>query len=196
MKKQVITSENVKHFGELIAISAIKKVMPYCGEEMFQLYKGLIHDTFSEKPVDEPYSNGYDLAMTAICFLCEHMGETLDTEFVSKYGKTITIRLACYREVYNYIQKLRVHVYNNIELDSLSPSQEPTIEMEQQEETDYSTYDALLKRMHLNKGQQETLNCYMAGMTFVEIAKFLSVNKATVWRHRQQLQQKYAYATN
>ena len=48
--------------------------------------------------------------------------------------------------------------------------------------------------MHLKQGEQETLDCYMAGMTYFDIAKFLSVNSSTIWRRRMSLQKKYLQA--
>lgn len=49
----------------------------------------------------------------------------------------------------------------------------------------------LIEKMRLSQGQLDILNCYMAGMTFAQIAEFLSVNRSTVWRRKQQLQQIY-----
>lgn len=58
-------------------------------------------------------------------------------------------------------------------------------------EQDYTAVDETIKRMHLTKGEYETLCCYMGGMQFVEIARFLSVQCSTVWRRRMAIQKKY-----
>ena len=35
-------------------------------------------------------------------------------------------------------------------------------------------------------------HCYLAGMAYTEIARFLCVNASTVWRRKMKIQQKYA----
>ncbi|MDD3831748.1 MAG: hypothetical protein PHW00_03740 [Clostridia bacterium] len=77
-RNTVITAENVKDIGEIIAVSATKKVMAFTGRALDDLYAGLVHDVFDCKPVDEPYSDGYDLACEAVTYLCGHIGESLD----------------------------------------------------------------------------------------------------------------------
>jgi DNA-binding CsgD family transcriptional regulator len=188
----VITAENVKDFGEVIAITALKKVMVYTGKSLGKLYAGLIHDVFDYKDVSDTYSDGYDIAGEAICFLCGHIGKRLEDEFkTDRKGRVITIKQACYRDVFNFIDKQRMHIYNTESYDNLTYHEEPYVDFKDNQDKDYSTIDKIIKRMHLSQGQLDTLNCYMAGMTFVEIAQFLSVNLSTVWRRRLQLQQKY-----
>ncbi len=48
--------------------------------------------------------------------------------------------------------------------------------------------------MNLNVGEKETLDYYMAGMTYCDIARFLEVNYSTVWRRRLSLPKKYMQA--
>ncbi|MEG1669376.1 hypothetical protein, partial [Chryseobacterium sp.] len=97
-KRVKITADNVKDLGEAIAIHALKITMAYSGKALDDLYRGLVHDTFDYKPIDEPYSDGYDIASEAICFLCGHIGQDLSDEFkTDKKGRIITIRHACYR---------------------------------------------------------------------------------------------------
>ena len=190
----VITAENVKHIGEIIAVSAMKKVMYYCNNKLNDLYAGLIHDVFDYKSISESYSDGYDIACEAIALLCEHIGDSIDKVVkTDKKGREITVLWACYRATFNYIEKQKRHVYNTTYLNRLPLSQEPYIDFEdmQKKKDNENNVEVIIDEMQLNKGQLETLNCYMAGMRFVEIAKFLSVNNATVWKRRQQLQQKY-----
>jgi len=188
----VITAENVKDFGEVIAITALKEVTAYSGKCLDDLYAGLIHDVFDYKGVNDTYSDGYDLAQTAICFLCGHIGERLNDKIkTDKNGHIVTVKQACYREVYRNIDDLRGNIYNTVSYENLTVRQEPYIDFDDTAEKQNDNIDNTIAKMHLNKGQLETLNCYMAGMTFVEIAQFLSVNLSTVWRRRLQLQQKY-----
>lgn len=188
---EVITAENVKDFGEGIAIMAMKTVMSYSDNELHDLYRGLIHDVFNFKPVDEPYSDGYDIASTAILFLCEHIGERMsDTYKEDKHGTVITIRKECFRKVYTYISHEKGKLVNTTALSVITKATESAVEMEDLE-SGYENVEAIISKMHLTDGQIDTLNCYMAGMTFFEIAKFLCVNKATVWKRRQAVMQSY-----
>ena len=45
--------------------------------------------------------------------------------------------------------------------------------------------------MRLTIAETETLNHYMAGLGFVEIAQMQNVNNTTVWRRRKSIQKKY-----
>ncbi|MDD3831747.1 MAG: hypothetical protein PHW00_03735 [Clostridia bacterium] len=100
---------------------------------------------------------------------------------------------ACYRTVFNYLEIFKSDIYNCVSLDNLPLSREPAIAFDDIEETNEAAdyLETILEKMQLNKGQLETLNCYMSEMGFVETARFLSVNLSTVWRRRLQLQQIY-----
>ncbi|MEG1662854.1 MAG: hypothetical protein RR338_02610, partial [Clostridia bacterium] len=78
--------------------------------------------------------------------------------------------------------------YNTF-VDGKEPSFE--LDCEQEKENNNEILDTLIDNMDLNQGQLDTLNCYMAGMTFTEIAELLAVNLSTVWRRHRQLQQRY-----
>lgn len=65
-----------------------------------------------------PFSNAYDIAQEAMLFLCQHIGEKLGDICITKYGKTTTIRSACFRCADNYLQKQYTrHIANAISLD-------------------------------------------------------------------------------
>ena len=188
-----ITAENVKDFGEFIAITAVKKALIYSGDYLFELYTGLVHDIFDYKDASENYSIGYDIAQTAICFLCEHLGKGLEEEFeIDKHGRSIVIRQACYKKVYKFIDQYRNHIHNTKSLEELSVNEEPSVEIFKEEsKKEYVDCDVVIEKMELNDKLKETLNCYREGMKFVEIAKYLCVNLSTVWRRRIQLQKIY-----
>lgn len=193
-KFRKITAENVRKLGEMIAIHAMKITMAYSGKSLDDLYAGLIHDIFDYKPIDEPYSDGYDIASEAICFLCGHIGQSLDDEFkTDKKGRVITIRHACYRVCYKYIEHQRRHIYNTTSYNTFIDGEEPSFEVdyEQEHENNNEILDTLISNMNLSQGQLDTLNCYMAGMTFTQTAEFLAVNLSTVWRRIQHIQQIY-----
>ncbi|MDE6401365.1 MAG: hypothetical protein K2L54_02000 [Clostridiales bacterium] len=45
--------------------------------------------------------------------------------------------------------------------------------------------------MNLTVSERQTLDCYMSGMQFTEIVRFLNISTTTVWRRRMSLQRKY-----
>ena len=49
----------------------------------------------------------------------------------------------------------------------------------------------IIHQMRLTIAEEETLNYYMAGLGFVEIAQMQNVNNTTVWCHRKSIQKKY-----
>ena len=94
----------IKQLGEFIGVSAIRRVMHYQGERGYKLYLDLVHDIIYEKQANETFSDGYDIASEAICFLCEHIGKPLGTILkVNNQGKELNIRDICFKTVFRYI---------------------------------------------------------------------------------------------
>ena len=48
-----------------------------------------------------------------------------------------------------------------------------------------------MEKLNLNKGEKETIECYMAGIGFTEQAKLFGLNLSTIWRRRKSAQMKY-----
>ena len=93
-------------FRQYIAVSAIKRVMYYHRDRGYKLYLDLVHDIIYNKESDEAYSDGYDIASEAICFLCEHIGRPLGkTLAVNSKGKELNIRDICFKTVFRYIYR-------------------------------------------------------------------------------------------
>ena len=90
----VISAENVQKMGEVIALTCIKTVIVRSGKDLHYLYKGLLRDINRSKDDLSPFSNAYDIAQEAMLFLCQHIGEKLGDNSITKYGKTTTIRSA------------------------------------------------------------------------------------------------------
>ncbi len=193
IREEVITTENVLRLAELIAIRSVKTVAGYSGGKLDYLYKELVHDVYGGKNPTERLSDGYDVVQTAVCFLLEHLGKKLgDFYKVNKYGKEIDILRGCYNACDNYLTKYKFNRYNSIELDYKDKYyQELQTTMEEIKEDDWTEYDTIISKMNLKNYEIETLNCYMAGMTYCQIARFLNVNFSTIYRRRQSLQRKY-----
>ena len=62
------------------------------------------------KEDNSPFSNAYDIAQEAMLFLCQHIGEKLGDNYITKYGKVVTIKSACYRCADNYLQKQSIKI--------------------------------------------------------------------------------------
>ena len=65
---EVISDDNVKLMGEMIALQALRNVLPYDFEVVSKLYNGLIKDLNHISHIDYTITDGYDYAQTAICF--------------------------------------------------------------------------------------------------------------------------------
>ena len=101
----VITQDNIQRIGEIIAIAVIKTVMCKSGKNLYWLYDGLIQDCKRKADVNHIYSDGYDIAQTAMLFLCEHIGKQLGDTYITARGKAITIKQACFRFADRYLDK-------------------------------------------------------------------------------------------
>lgn len=184
----VISTENIQKMGEVIALTCIKTVMFRSGKDLHYLYKGLLRDMNRSKDDNSPFSNAYDIAQEAMLFLCQHIGEKLGDNCITKYGKTTTIRSACYRCADNYLQKQYTrYLANTVSLDErITAESETTLDEEQK--NDYTVVDGLISKMKLTAAEYETLCAYMAGLTYLEVTRHLNVNRTTIWRRRMSLQ--------
>ena len=137
--------------------------------------------------------------MTAACYLCEHIGESLDDmngiSILTK--KKITVWKACYGKVQQEVRKVqkfeKIHIPDNdTEVLSLSvPFEIPKTEEEHEREND--VMDMLIQRMHLTELQLKVLYYFLAGVRQVEIARTLGVSDNTVWESRESIQKRYTY---
>lgn len=191
----VISAENVQKMGEVIALTCIKTVIARSGRDLHYLYKGLLRDMNRSKDDYSPFSNAYDIAQEAILFLCQHIGEKLGDNCITKYGKVVTIKSACYRCTDNYLQKQYTrYMATTISLDERITAESETTDDEQK--NDYTAVDGFIAKMKLTATEYETLCAYMAGLTYLEVTRLLNVNRTTIWRRRMSLQRKYTLATN
>lgn len=192
----VISAENIQKMGEIIALTCIKTVIVRSGKDLHYLYKGLLRDINRSKDDYSPFSNAYDIAQEAMLFLCQHIGEKLGDNCITKYGKTTTIRSACYRCADNYLQKQYTrHIISTVSFDERITSESETT-FDEEQKNDYTAVDGLISKMKLTAAEYETLCAYMAGLTYLEVTRLLNVNRTTIWRRKMNLQRKYVLATN
>ena len=88
----VISAENIQRMGEVIALTCIKTVIIRSGKDLHYLYKGLLRDMNRSKDDLSPFSNAYDIAQEAMLFLCQHIGEKLGDNYITKYGRLLQLK--------------------------------------------------------------------------------------------------------
>ena len=192
----VISAENIQKMGEVIALTCIKTVIIRSGKDLHYLYKGLLRDMNRSKEDNSPFSNAYDIAQEAMLFLCQHIGEKLGDNCITKYGKVVSIKSACYRCADNYLQKQYTrYMVTTISLDERIIS-EPVKTLDEEQKNDYTFVDGLISKMNFTAVEHETLSILMAGFTMLQIGKILNVNRTTIWRRQNSIRRKYLQATN
>ena len=188
---RVISAENVQRMGEVIALCCIKTVIACSGKDLNKLYAGLLHDINRNENDMNSYSDGYDIAQEAMLFLCQHMGKRLDDVYITKTGRKITIKQACFRYTDRYLDKQYVrHITYTVSLDEKITS-EPEAILDDEQKNDYTAVDGLISKMKLASVEQETLSILMAGFTILQIGKILNVNRTTIWRRQNSIRKKY-----
>ena len=191
----VITADNIKKIGELIALLTIRTVMCRSGKDLYRLYDGLIKDCNKSNDSLAEYSDGYDIAQTAMLFLCEHIGKQLGDNYVTIRGKVITIKQACFRFTDRYLDKqfTRQLAHTSAISDNVASSHIAFIG--DGSDNDYTAVDALVERMNLTQGEYDVLCAYMSGLTYLEATRLLNINRTTIWRRRMKIQEKYHSST-
>ena len=187
----VITVDNIKKIGELIALLTIRTVMCRSGKDLYRLYDGLIKDCNKSNDSLVEYSDGYDIAQTATLFLCEHIGKRLGDNYTTAHGNIISIKQACFRFTDRYLDKqfTRHLAHTTAISDSVASSHITFIDDESN--NDYTAVDALIERMQLTQSEYDVLCAYMSGLTYLEATNLLNVNRTTIWRRRMRIQEKY-----
>ena len=194
-KDELITSDNVVIMAERIASRALKTILCYNGNRRLRkLYRELNDDIAKKNDPEHVFSDGYDLAQSAACFLWQYVGMPLNKECAyTVRGKQTTILDACFSRINQMLMKERKNSYvlasNNCpEVINLSvPFEEP------QEEPDYTVVDETIAKLNLSDGEHDVLNCYLNGMGFEQTVAYLSVAVSTVWNRRKRIQRKYNF---
>ena len=185
-----ISPDNVMRMGELLALSALKLVCQH--KALYRMRANLARDIDYKHSDGYIFTDGYDLVQEAAMFLCEYMGQSAcDTCIDPKSGKTYQIRRLCSKILcHKLYEEWKIQRYVG-STEDLSGREEPFVDFQQKKETDYAKYDALMEKLHLNQGEKETIEGYMAGIGFTQQAKLFSVNLSTIWRRRKSAQMKY-----
>ena len=189
----IITYDNVKQLGEFIGVSAIRRVMHYQGERGYKLYLDLVHDIIYEKQADETFSDGYDIASEAICFLCEHIGKPLGKVLaVNSKGQELNIRDMCFKAVFRYINANQTNENNIIHLDqpNLREMSVP-FESESTSEEHSADVNAIMRKIGLTEKEKYTLKLIMGGMNPYRISKHLGMSNHGIYNRVERARIKY-----
>ena len=186
---EVISFENVQQMGEMITLKTLRGRYAYARQTLEWLYVGFVKDLNRDNDSRHVFSDAYDLAQTAICFLCEFVGKSLNDVYMIKNGQEITIKRATYLLVGRTIDRMRRYMSRSRDINDYT--EELSVKIDHYEEKDYTEVDNKIELLNLKPRDRAGLDCYMAGMTCNEIAEYLDIDRITVWRRRQRAQVKY-----
>ena len=145
---ETISDSNVKLMGEMIALQALRNVMPFDFEVVSKLYNGLIKDLNHIYQIDYTITDGYDYAQLAICFLYQFKGMFVSDIYSNdKSGNYITIKTACYRAVDKELLHFRRKIAHNrqFELNHNKKDIPAPRDCFDDSTTDYAKADALIE---------------------------------------------------
>ena len=189
-----ISDDNVKLMGEMIALQALRNVMPYDFEVVSKLYNGLVKDLNRISQINYTITDGYDYAQTAICFLYQFKGMYVDDIYgKDKSGKYISIKTACYRAVDKELLHFRRKIARNRQIDLCHNKKDIPDPRDYFDDSaaDYAEADALIEKLHLTEPEIQTINCYMNGMKQSEAAAALGITIFGVKYRKLRIRQKY-----
>jgi DNA-directed RNA polymerase specialized sigma subunit len=186
---ETISFENVQQMGEMITLKTLRGRYAYARQTLEWLYVGFVKDLNRSNDSHHVFSDAYDLAQTAICFLCEFVGKSLNDVYMIKNGQEITIKRATYLLVGRTIDRMRRYMSRSRDINDYT--EELSVEIDHYKEKDYTEVDNKIELLNLKPRDRAVLDCYMAGMTCNEIAEFLDIDRITVWRRRTRAQVKY-----
>lgn len=189
----IITYDNVKQLGEYIGVSAIRRVMHYQGERGYKLYLDLVHDIIYEKQSNETFSDGYDIASEAICFLCEYIGKPLGKVLtVNSKGRELNIRDICFKTVFRYIYGNQKYESNIADLEQ-PHLMEMSVPFESESITEVHSADVnkIMRKIGLNDKEKLTVKLIMGGMTPYAVSKHLKMSNNAIYCRVNRARMKY-----
>ena len=141
----------------------------YYTERAKKLYEGLVRDVYHHN--GDParnYSDGYDLAMEAIAFLCEHIGKRLsDRTTIMKYGnpRKTTILKGCFFVVTQHITKQVTYERKSVNIDDPKVMEmDECIFIPMAEDTnDWDKVDEIILKLQLTPEEIQLLDYRMSG---------------------------------
>lgn len=190
--KEEISPDNVLTMSELIAFSEVRFQIGYMGTRMQKMYADLYTDIKHKHETNHVFSDGYDLVQECALYLCEHYGKHLsDVIGYTKKGKKITVKIACIKKMLKLISRKTRDYYRNISVESLTPHDEPSIEIPEEMKQDYILYDKIIDSLNLTDEMRVALECRISGLSYPEIGRILERAQSTVFKYFVKMRQVY-----
>lgn len=190
--QEEISPENVIAMSECIAFSQVRFLIGYMGTRMQKMYADLYADIKHKNEVNHIFSDGYDLVQECALYLCGHYGEHLnDILGYNSKGKPITIRIACLKKMMKLINRKTSDYYRSTSLEDLTPADEPSVEIQEEVEQDYSVYDKIVASLNLTDNMKLALECRVAGLSYPEIGRILGRVQSTVFEYFTKMRRRY-----
>lgn len=186
----IITEENVQILGERIAVYAVQSAKQFAYGSLNNLYKGLIRDINYDLTLTQHFTDGYDIAQEAICYLCNFIGHKLGEVCIPNIHNGIdSIKLGCYKHLYNYLRKQKKHIQTEENIERYI--YKDLSEYQNNYNPNYKKLFNILNSLNLTD-QEKLIAIYISdGIPLVRIAEFLNVCVKTIQRRKSQIKQKY-----
>jgi hypothetical protein len=185
----VITKENVQTIGEKIAICAVQNAKRFAYGSLDKLYKDLVYDINHKIQSNEIFTDGYDIAQEAICYLCNFLGHKLGEVCVKNiHGKYDCIRLACYKYLYCYLRKQKKSILDELSFELY----QKTVEQKaiKQVAPDYSKIFQMIKSTNLTNEESQILLYLANGTTAKDTIEFVNICERTYYKRKESIRQK------
>ena len=190
--QEEINPNNVVSISELLAFLQTRFLISYMGNRMQKIYADLYSDIKNKHDINHVFSDGYDLVHEGALYLCEHYGEHInDVIGYSKKGKQITIRTMCIRKMMKLINLNTRDYYRHTDIDNITDENEPSIEMREETNYDYTQCDEIVENLNLTDNMKLALECRMAGLSYPEIGRILERAQSTVFEYFIKMRQRY-----
>lgn len=187
-----ISRDNVLAMSECIAFAQVRFLIGYVGTRMQKMFVDLYADIKHKHEVPHVFSDGYDLVQEGALYLCEHYGERLtDIVGYNGKGKPLTVRTMCIKKMMKHINRKTRDYYRSRSLEDLTPANEPSIEMKEEVEQDYTVYDEIVESLNLTDTMKLALECRIAGLSYPEIGRILGRVQSTVYEYFTKMRQRY-----
>ena len=190
--QEEITPDNVLAISELIALTETRFLIGYMGSRMQKLYADLYADIKHKHESNRVFKDGYDLVQEGALYLCEHYGKHLnDVIGYTKKGKKITVRIACIKKMVKLITRKWSDAYRCLSAEHLTPKNEPSVEVKEKTQHDYTVYDKIVGSLNLTDNMRVALECRMKGLSYPEIGRILERAQSTVFEYFIKMRQRY-----
>lgn len=189
---EAISPDNVIAISEIVAFTQTRFLIGYIGNRMQKIYADLYADIKHKNDINHIFSDGYDLVHEGVAFLCEHYGEHIhDVIGINKKGKAITLRTDCIKRMMKLINRGTRDYYRNKCVHSLTPEDEPLIELKEETDYDDTHCDEIVENLNLTDNMKVALECRMAGLSYPEIGRILGRVQSTVYEYFIKMRARY-----